>query len=624
MFGLKKQDYQDAAVRQRLDAPKHASFVRVATPAARLEAMCDAASAHRTGAIAIYAERVADARRIASGLARAHGAERVGLLTGTLRGRERVDLVNGAVWSRFDPDRKRGEPARSVYLVMTSAGEVGLDLDADHAVVDLTTLGSMIQRVGRVNRTGSGVATVTVVYTVSESAPAEPLATTHAGRLRAARSKTLEVLRSVPDLSPGALHRVDRAAFAASTVSRVTFPRLDPVVVEGFAATSVPIPRPAVGIYLRGVSEDPEIPETWIAWRWDVADLVRCGVKTAQVVVSFFRPRAEELARVPEKYAVELVERALVRAGGRGLPVVVVGRAGEVFAAQLRDAAELPSVAYATVLLPPEAGGLLGSGLPDVDAQDMVEDVGDSDDRVRYVVSPGGSQAKAGERHPAWADDAVELRIAVPAPEAGAKERECVYALRRPDPDLVLGAGEVTRYGRTDQTVEEHGRRVGKASRCIGEALGLPPPLVDALALAGTWHDTGKSRRLWQLAAGIAPGGPPLAKTRRGRFRPEWLAGYRHEFGSVADAERALAQDTSHRDLILHLIAAHHGWARPGFARPEQWDPESSPAANRALAERIAERYARLGAQYGPWRLAWFESLLKCADAWVSSGRDAP
>ena len=54
-----------------------------------------------------------------------------------------------------------------------------------------------------------------------------------------------------------------------------------------------------------------------------------------------------------------------------------------------------------------------------------------------------------------------------------------------------------------------------------------------------------------------------------------------------------------------------------------QWDPEASPASNRALAERIADRYARLSAEHGPWRLAWLESLLKAADAWVSSGGDA-
>ena len=91
----------------------------------------------------------------------------------------------------------------------------------------------------------------------------------------------------------------------------------------------------------------------------------------------------------------------------------------------------------------------------------------------------------------------------------------------------------------------------------------------------------------------------------------------------VADAERALPGDTPHRDLVLHLVAAHHGWARPGFPSPDQWDPEGSPTANCALAERIADRYARLSAEYGPWRLAWLESLVKAADAWVSSGQDA-
>ena len=178
--------------------------------------------------------------------------------------------------------------------------------------------------------------------------------------------------------------------------------------------------------------------------------------------------------------------------------------------------------------------------------------------------------------------------------------------------------------GGATQALEEHGRRVGQAIRRIGEALGLPGPLVEALVLAGEWHDVGKSRWVWRLAAGVPPGGPPLAKSRRGRFRAAgWLGGYRHEFASVAEAERALPEDTPHRDLILHLIAAHHGWARPGFPRPEQWDPEASPDANRALAERIADRYARLSAEHGPWKLAWLESLLKAADAWVSSGGDA-
>ena len=159
------------------------------------------------------------------------------------------------------------------------------------------------------------------------------------------------------------------------------------------------------------------------------------------------------------------------------------------------------------------------------------------------------------------------------------------------------------------------------AARRIGTALALPVPLVDALAAAGAWHDRGKARAVWQRAAGVPAGGPPLAKSTRGTFRPEWLGGYRHEFGSLADAEGALPDETAHRDLILHLVAAHHGWARPAFPRRAQWDPEDSARANEARAVRAAHRFARLQARYGPWRLAWLESLVKAADAWVSSTR---
>ena len=49
----------------------------------------------------------------------------------------------------FGPRAGAGGDAAAVYLVTTAAGEVGVDLDADHAVMDLATLDSMIQRIGR-------------------------------------------------------------------------------------------------------------------------------------------------------------------------------------------------------------------------------------------------------------------------------------------------------------------------------------------------------------------------------------------------------------------------------------------------------------------------------------------
>ena len=624
MLTLEDEDLADEAVRRRLDARKTACFREVVRPAGRIGAMCEAASAHRTGAIAVFARRVADARSIGARLARAHGAERVAVLAGTLRGHERARLTTGTVWRRFLPERNRAltRELPPVYLVMTSAGEVGVDLDADHAVMDLVTLDSMVQRLGRVNRTGLGSATVTVVYTARSSAPVEP-AGNPAAKVRAARRETLEVLRSLPELSPGTLRHVDPAALDRCSVSRVTPARLDRAVVEAFAMTSADLELPPVGVYLRGVAAEPDVPETWLAWRRDVPDLVRAGPEAAEAALSFFRPRPAEVARVPVTAAKKLLERAILREEEKGLYLVVARSDGEVHAAVVHDAVELPSLAYATVVLPSAAGGLAGTGLPDPDASRAVSDVGDTPDRIRYVVSENGESHFAGRERPAWLGDAVELRIPVPDDENEAEERCWVYALRRPEPDFATGPGDVTWLGGSTQTLEEHGRRVGRAVRRIGEALGLPRPLVDTLVLAGAWHDAGKSRRVWRLAAGVPPDGPPLAKSRKGRFRPGWLGGYRHEFGSVADAERALSADTPYRDLILHLIAAHHGWARPGFPRPEQWDPESPAAANRALAGCIPDRYARLAAEHGVWELAWLEALLKAADAWVSSGRDA-
>ena len=304
---------------------------------------------------------------------------------------------------------------------------------------------------------------------------------------------------------------------------------------------------------------------------------------------------------------------------GAALPLVVAGRDGEVFAAAVHDASALPAFEFATVLLPAEADGLAAGGLPDADAQGPVEDVADTEDRIRYL-SPCPPQTL-----PAWAGTALELRVPLGGEgdeeEQGGEEARClVFARRRRDARLPSGEGRSSPLAASAPTIDAHCAEVAAAARRIGEALGLPADLVGALESAGRWHDRGKSRAVWQRAAGVPPEGPALAKSPRGRLRPEWLGGYRHEFGSLVDAELTLGDDTPHRDLVLHLVAAHHGWARPGFAHRGQWDPDSTARANERFARRAARRFARLRARHGPWRLAWLEALVKAADAYVSSG----
>ena len=618
VLGLTRADLACKAVRHRLHARKTPRFEPVARRKDRIAAMCDAALAHRTGAVAVFVERVADATRIAARLVRGlgpHGAERVALLTGTLRARERAALAASAVWRRFLPKRDRTREQPTAYLVATAAGEVGVDLDADHAVMDLSTVDSMIQRLGRVNRVGAGEATITVVFAESDAEAPTAAPKTWRERRDAARQRTLALLRGLPEVSPATLHALDDRTLEGCTVREVEPARLDGAVVESFAATSSALPLPPVGVHLRGVAEAPDPAETHLAWRWDVADLAALGADAATRVLAFYRPGAQELARVPTSFAEGLVARALERRAGRALPMVVAGPGGEVFAAVVEDAAALPSLAHATVLLPPDAGGLTSSGLPDPEAGVDVADVADDEHRVRYVDCPGApddEDAADARTFPRWLDAALELRLPiVHADTTEAGERFLVYARRRPDASAHHGEAP---------TVDAHCARVAAAARRIATALGLRDGLDEALEAAGRYHDRGKTRAAWQRAAGAPGGGAALAKAPEGAFRPQWLGGYRHEFGSLADAERALPGETAHRELILHLVAAHHGWARPGFPDRAQWDPEDAAGANEARAVRCAQRFARLQAHYGAWRLAWLEALLKAADARVSSG----
>ena len=111
------------------------------------------------------------------------------LLTGTMRGKERDELIGTSTFKRF---LKSTAPGETVYLVCTSAGEVGIDISADHLVCDLTPIDSMAQRFGRVNRYGDGDALIDVVH---------PTTFDEKDKLRPAREKTLTLLRQLPQLS---------------------------------------------------------------------------------------------------------------------------------------------------------------------------------------------------------------------------------------------------------------------------------------------------------------------------------------------------------------------------------------------------------------------------------------
>jgi CRISPR-associated endonuclease/helicase Cas3 len=104
-------------------------------------------------------------------------------------------------------------------------------------------------------------------------------------------------------------------------------------------------------------------------------------------------------------------------------------------------------------------------------------------------------------------------------------------------------------------------------------------------------------------------------------MKPRDITRYRHEFGSLIDLrleEQFADLSSEQQELILHLVAAHHGRARPHFPLEESFDPERPDNVARETARSVPRRFAELQARYGRWGLAYLESLVRAADALAS------
>jgi CRISPR-associated endonuclease/helicase Cas3 len=146
--------------------------------------------------------------------------------------------------------------------------------------------------------------------------------------------------------------------------------------------------------------------------------------------------------------------------------------------------------------------------------------------------------------------------------------------------------------------------------------------LTEVLAIAARLHDEGKKALRWQRAF-KAPVDAPYAKTK-GPINFAMLGAYRHEFGSLryAATDRALTDlPEEFQDLALHLIASHHAQARPVIGAHDCDD--APPSALEERARQVALRFARLQERWGPWGLAWLETLLRSADQQASRENDA-
>lgn len=210
-------------------------------------------------------------------------------------------------------------------------------------------------------------------------------------------------------------------------------------------------------------------------------------------------------------------------------------------------------------------------------------------------------------------------------------------------------------------TLSDHSDDVERFARDYAERV-LAKELIDDLALAGWLHDVGKADKRFQVllregseitffkdeTPWAKSGMPPGAKAahRLAQMKSRYPKGARHEVQSLAMLEKHLevVKAKAHDiDLVLHLVASHHGYCRP-FA-PVVIDDEpievvlsnhqsasfgtvefsttTSKHELQRLDAPLADRFWRLVERYGWLELCWLEAILRLADHRASEEEQA-
>ncbi len=499
-----------------------------------------------------------------------------------------ADFPRLLVHARFRAHERRalnqaltaGEPR---IIVATQAVEAGIDLSARTLFTELAPWSSLVQRFGRCNRHGEHEEAHVWWIDITDGKLAAPY-TLEAGE--EARNK----LTGLSSASPADLPVIDEEAAWEQVIRSGDFLDLfdtDPDL-SGFDVDVSP--------YIR----DADDRDVLLFWR----DLLTTEIENQPM------PAPDELCRAPIGEAKKLVEQACKK----GHPIFIwnfLERCWVLFRGGVR-----PGI---TLMLDVRVGG----------------------------YDPELGMMSTASENPV--DPVVNL---VPKDMPEADEDERLTLLGRPVP------------------LKRHLCDVEDAALALCESLGLEEQVKQAVAAAARWHDVGKAHPAFQGMVQRAfddaerAAQEIWAKSPAAHGRPRYVLAangekterrhFRHELASMlawlAHRGEEKALDT---DLVAYLILAHHGKLRmrlrslPGEREPGDdrlfcrgvWAGDCLPEITACDRERIPATELRLdlmqlgvGAQgpswtaraasllerYGPFRLAWMETLVRLVD-WRAS-----
>ncbi len=585
------EDRRSPVVRRLVDAPKRIEPSPIRPATARKadigtyvrELAAETRALHQSGRLTlVILNTVARAQQVHAALVKqGEPPERLALIHSRYRLGDRTEQMGKLPAPRSACD---------LIVVTTQAIEAGVDLSATTLITELAPASSLVQRFGRVNRYGelndSGGATIRWIDLAGVddalAAPYEP------HELATGRRRIVGLSDARPSHLPPPAPEDCRHRWVIRSKDLIDLYDTDPDLT-GFDVD--------VSSYVR----DAEDTDIRVFWR----DFDRSEGPLGQPV-----PRREELCAVPIGPARDWLKKVREKQRLRAY------RADPQ--AQRRDRSS-----RSTAWIPLDAVPWPGLVL------------------MLHVTAGGYSPATG-------FDPAVtEPVVPVGRPKSDDRVAESLDA----DPESEQPAVPLT----------AHLRHVADEGERLCEALGVGRHSQTEIVRAARWHDVGKAHPAFQERLGSSTADPPLAKAPNydvSKGRPY----FRHELASAL-AYLARAEWSRTADLVAYLIAAHHGKVRLNLrALPAEqaavsagggsdarrfargvWEGDELPAVDLGAGESWTggvlslsvmelgeddqsgaswtERTRSLLDQYGPFRLALLESLLRIAD-WRASATE--
>ena len=682
-FELTPSEREEPELRRRLRARKLTTFRRVG---GRIDGLAREARRLADGrrVVGVVANTVGDARAVHNILA---GDSDALLVIGPSRPLEREGLL------RIVPDRDaRSSRTAPLFVVATQTIEVGVDLDFDALVTAAAPLPALVQRLGRLDRAGTLGTSEAVVVASRQPCPVYGAAAEEAWEWLAARAGQGRALDLGPRAVERMLSADDLPAPPETPRAPLLCPWHLEALAQ---TSEDPVPSPDVAPFLHGerALDAADVSVAWRAdlregeedsWSERVAARPPRPGELLSLSVAAVRRwlRREDPAAISDVESISQTEtdrrRQAPTIGRQAMRVPPPSADGPSRPERIDPAQIRPGD---LIVVPAAAGGCDEFGWAPTSST-AVRDLADLASERRLLLdlttvpaaladpaksiaeelaadlkTPGRAYDDLIDEARHWlAESSAELAEVAGGVYADALRRlderlspgghAVPIPLERPSGLLLVAPSPVDAGDRSKrQAYGAHVSRVEELAEDFAQRAGLEALEVTSVALAGRHHDAGKlDPRFQAWLTGGSPANPaePLAKSGRrpSRARAEaerivagWPRGKRHEALSaalVAVCGSALLAEAD-RDLVLHLIATHHGQHRPFYPRQ---DRDTAPAAVqveldgelvvlRSDAElpwsEAVERFSALAERYGPWGLAGIEAALVLADRQASA-----